>query len=93
MSEVQKILCAPKKANPLAKPHDWKFVRVLHNGTKFWRCSKCGGESWTLCNNEGPHVCRPPDTEHGDLENSGTPEDCDEALVLNLMTEKTFGHK
>lgn len=73
--------------------HDWKFVRVLHNGTKLWQCAKCGGGSWTLCNNEGPHVCRPPDMEHGDLENSGTPENCDEALVRNIMEEKSFGHR
>jgi len=58
--EVQEVLRASRKADPLTKPHDWRFVRVLRNDTKLWQCSKCGSESWTLCNNEGPHVCRPP---------------------------------
>lgn len=71
--------------------HSWRFVKVLHNDTKLWQCLKCGSETWTICNRVGRHTCKPPD--RGDLENSGTPEDCDAALVMNLMTEKTFGHR
>jgi hypothetical protein len=43
--------------------HDWQFVRVLHYDMKLWQCSKCGSESWTLCNNERPHICRPPERD------------------------------
>lgn len=66
--------------------HDWRFVGKLHNGTHLWKCDRCGGESWTnVLDNDPPGP--------GALGNSGTPENCDEAFVLNIMEEKSFGHR
>jgi hypothetical protein len=88
--EAQEVV-VPISYEEIKTKHDWRFVKVLHNDTKLWQCSVCGSETWTICSRTGNHVCKTP--ERGDLENSGTPEDCNAALVTNLMTEKTFGHR